>query len=480
MKFLKNENENNEIQIKESIPGISHRTIEKIKKAWEESGNAPPKIRMDIPKEDEGLLKQIMQDCILEKGGELTNKSRIVHLGMIYLHSTKEGKEKILNILASDFDVDIEKLNKSIKELKTIKDEKNLIKAELNLREALVPPVTKLLRQFITLPNGFIFLKDMRREILKLEKKFPRFKKLDIDIKNLLKGYFDINLLDLKEITWNSPAALLENLKEFEAVHEITSWKALKYRLHSDHRIFAFIHHRMPNEPLVFVEVALVNGIAGNINKLLNEDTQAIDPEKVDTAIFYSISSTQKGLRGINFGNFLIKQVVNKLSKELPNLKCFATLSPIPKFIDWLGENINTKGADFFTKEESKKIRRIALKRNTIVAFLRILNSEKWYENTKKVDAIRTPLMRLCTHYLINEKKGNKTYDPVANFHLRNGAKVQQLNWLGDISQKGIEQSAGIMVNYYYEVSKIVSNHESYISEAKVHASKAVRDLLKK
>ncbi len=228
------------------------------------------------------------------------------------------------------------------------------------------------------------------------------------------------------------------------------------------------------------MEVALVNGIAGNINKLLNENTQAIDPEKADTAIFYSISSTQKGLRGINLGNFLIKQVVNKLSEELPNLKYFATLSPIPKFIDWLGENIKTKGADFFTKEESKKIRRTALKRNTIVAFQRILNSEKWYENTKKVDAIKAPLMRLCTHYLLNEKKGNKTYDPVANFHLRNGAKVQQLNWLGDISQKGMEQSAGIMVNYYYELSNIVSNHESYLSESKVHASKTVRDLLKK
>lgn len=468
-----------DIDIKASIPGIGRIAMDKIITAWYESGNAPPKIRKNIPKKDEDLLKKQLSDCIKIKGGEISNTSRIIHLGMIYINQTKEGKKKFLSILAKDFDINLENLSKIIRQFQEAKNDKEKILYELELRDALVPPRVTLLRQFITLPDGFIFLKDMRRELLPLISSFPRLKKLDKDIKNLLITYFDINLLDLKEITWNSPAILLEKLMEYEAVHEIHSWKNLKYRLHTNHRIFAFTHYKMPNEPLVFLEVALVDGLANNISDIVDEDSPEIDSKKADTAIFYSISSTQKGLAGISFGNFLIKRVVKVLSEELPNIKHFATLSPIPKFKEWFNNNFTNNDIGLFTENEIKIILRLSKKSDVKEGLIKILNS-KWYNNQITSEAIKRPLMRLCTHYLLNAKKKQKVYDPVANFHLTNGAKIQQINWLANISPKGLKQSAGIMVNYKYELSKIATNHELFLSKGKIVASRDVRSWLSK
>ena len=452
--------------------------MEKIYKEWQESGNAPPKISEDINSEDEELLITQMTDCILEKGGEFTNKSRVVHLGLIYLNCSSKGKAKFLRILARDFDIDTDLLDERIKNLRESKTEEEKIQSELQLRDSLIPPRVKLLQQLITLPNGFIFLKDMRRDLLPLRKKIPRLKKLDSDIKNILKTFFDINLLDLRQITWNSPASLLEKLIEYEAVHEIGSWKNLKHRLHTDRRIFAFLHYKMTNDPLVFVEVALVNGIAGNIQELLDENTPSLNPKKTDTAIFYSISSTQKGLAGISFGNFLIKRVVKEITAELPNIKHFSTLSPIPRFRQWL-ESLEADDDRFISEKELKQLKRFSRTKYPIKTILKILNS-KWQDNPKKVEALKAPLMRLCAHYLINEKRDTKAFDPVANFHLRNGAKIYKLNWMADTSENGMKQSFGIMVNYYYKLNKIIVNHESYLTESKIYASKIVRDWLKK
>ncbi|MFC2111206.1 malonyl-CoA decarboxylase [Bacteroidota bacterium] len=471
-------NNNHKIRINKSIPGISQRTMEKIYTEWQESGYAPTKISPDIEKQDEELLIQQMKDCISKKSGEFSNKSRVVHLGLIYLNCSAEGKAKFLKILAKNFDVDTDLLNQKIKNLKLSQTEDDKIQSELELMKALIPPRLKLLRQFITLPNGFIFLKDMRRDLLPLSKSIPRLKKLDNDIKNMLKSFFDINLLDLTQITWNSPAALLEKLIEYEAVHEIGSWKNLKHRLHADHRIFAFMHNKMPNEPLVFVEVALVNGISGNIQELLNENTPSLNPQKADTAIFYSISSTQKGLAGINFGNFLIKRVVKEITKELPNIQHFSTLSPIPKFKQWI-ESLEPDDRRFITEKELKQLKRFSRTKYPIKILLKILDTN-WQDDPKKVEALKAPLMRLCAHYLIHEKRDAKAVDPVANFHLRNGAKIFKLNWMADTSEKGMRQSFGIMVNYYYKLNKIIVNHEGYLSESKIYASKIVRDWLKK
>ena len=460
--------------IDKSIIGISQKTIHDIYKEWEEIGNPKITFSPDIDQDSEELdLKEKMNDCILEKGGDYSNNARIVELGLIYLNCTINGKIKFLSILSREFDIDTDYLNEKILKLKTSENDKELISAELELRNALIPPRYKLLKQFIKLPNGFIFLRDMREDLLPFSKNIPRLKKLDGDLKNMLVSFFDISFLDLSKISWNSPAALLEKLIEYESVHEIGSWNNLKHRLHTDRKIFAFMHHKIPNDPLVFVEVALVNGISDSIQKLLDVKSPDLNPHDADTAIFYSISSTQKGLKGINFGNFLIKRVVKEINKELPNIKNFSTLSPIPTFRKWV-EKLELDDDRFFTGVDLKKMKK-SERKEPIKSLLNILK-----KNNKRVEVIKVPLMRMVSHYLLNEKRGEKALDPVANFHLRNGAKVYQLNWMGDTSEKGMKQSYGIMVNYYYELNKIVENHEKYVSDNKISATKNVRDYLKK
>jgi len=462
-----------------SIAGISRKTIDKIVAAWHESGNPPPRIRSYIPPEDEERLISLMTECIREEGGDISRQAKVVHLGMIYINLSKKGKERFLRILARSFDVDTVILDEKISTLRAAKNDTDRIQAELMLRDALVPPRVKLLRQLIKLPNGFIFLKDMRRDLLPMIKSIPRLKKLDIDIENLLSSYFDVNLLDLREISWNSPAALLEKLMEYEEVHEIHSWDDLKHRLFTDHRVFAFFHFRMPNDPLIFVEVALVNGMPGSIQKLLDVNAPANDPAQADTAIFYSISNTQKGLAGISFGNFLIKRVVKKLSDELPNLKTFATLSPIPRFCQWLYPYLQGGGDPFFPAKESEKICELSGRKDASEGLLEIIKDEYWYKNAENEKVLKKPLMRLCAHYLIHVKRGKRAFDPVAHFHLSNGAKIQHIHWMADVSKKGIKQSCGMMLNYHYRLNKIVLNHETYFTTGEVYASKDTLSWLK-
>lgn len=462
-----------------SIVGISHETIQKIRNAWIESGNPPPKIRADIPAEDEERLVQLMSECIKEKMGEISRRAKVLHLGMIYIHLNPVGKEKFLRILARKFDVNTKRLNQQIKQLQDAQTDEDKIQAELLLRKALVPPRVKLLRQLMTLPNGFIFLKDMRKDLLPLVKSIPRLKKLDGDLKNLLITYFDVNVLDMQEVNWDSPASTLEKLMEYEAVHEIRSWNDLKNRMFTDRRVYAFFHNKMPNDPLIFIEVALVDGIARNIQTLLDLKSPTIYPPQANTAIFYSISSTQKGLSGISFGNFLIKRVVKILIKEFPNIKTFATLSPIPRFTEWLFVYLKEGGDPLLKKKESKQISILSKKQDPVKGLLALMKSKNWYTDESKCLVLKNPLMRLCSHYLIYIKRKGRAFDPVANFHLSNGAKIQHLNWLGDTSEKGIKQSTGIMVNYHYRLNKIAENHEQYMIDGEVYASKEVSSYLK-
>ncbi|OFX42751.1 MAG: hypothetical protein A2046_11160 [Bacteroidetes bacterium GWA2_30_7] len=461
-----------------AITGISRRTINNIIKVWQESSNAFPVISPDISDEEKLIVIQLIDDCIKEEGGEISRRTKVVHLAMIYINLNKSGKEKFLKILAHEFDVDILSLDEKIHNLQAAKNDEEKIKSELLLRDALIPPRVLFLRQLITLPNGFIFLKDMRCDLLTMIKSAPRLKKLSDDIKMLLVTYFDVNLLDLKEVTWESPASMLEKLMEYEAVHEINSWKELKHRLFTDHRVFAFFHNRMCNDPLIFVEVALVKGMSDNIQKLIDVNVKPGNPYEADTAIFYSISSTQKGLEGISFGNFLIKRVVKKLTAQFENIKTFATLSPVPMFRNWLGNYIKNNGNCFFKSDEEKNIIKISKNKNASEGLLEILNFENWYDDSNIADKIKFPLMRLCAHYLFNVKRNddpNRALDPVANFHLSNGAKIEHIHWLADISKRGMKQSAGIMLNYHYRLDKIAINHENYMTKGNLHASSAAK-----
>jgi len=457
--------------------------MSEILKAWEKIKSITRraftrKVNPDLIGTDEEYIIKQMHECVFAKGGEISSRSRAVELGKIYLDLSESGREKFMKILSREFDVDNKKINAIIQEIQSTQDEDTRIKAEMELSKALIPPRVRLLKQFNALPNGFKFLIDFRKDLLPIRKDDPYLRKLDEDLKRLLSSWFDIGLLDLKEITWQSPASLLEKLIEYEAVHEIQSWADLKNRLDSDRQCYAFFHNKMPDEPLIFVEVALVNEISGSIQDLLDEEAKTIKPEEADTAVFYSISNAQEGLAGINLGNFLIKRVVQELSNKLKGLKHFVTLSPIPNFRKWLDPILLKGDTSILNLSEIDAIKSIAYNKNASKGLLELLDSD-WSENPEISKMLKPILMRLCATYLLHLKKVEKAFDPVANFHLTNGARIERINWLGDTSGKGMEESLGMMVNYYYKLSEIEKNHELYITESQINASRDVRKWLK-
>ena len=260
-------------------------------------------------------------------------------------------------------------------------------------------------------------------------------------------------------------------------MHAIRSWRDLKNRLDSDRRCYAFFHPRMPGEPLIFVEVALVRGLAGSVQDLLDEKAPVLDPRQADTAIFYSISNCQQGLSGISFGNFLIKRVVEELSGEFRNLKTFATLSPIPGFRRWLDPKLAADAPDLLSAEEAAELGAATHAESGTAALAAILARRGWWREPGLRKAAEPVLVRLCAHYLLVEANGKRALDPVAHFHLSNGARVERLNVAADTSEKGGKESATMMVNYLYDPAKIEEWHEDYAGEGKRNASVAVRRL---
>jgi malonyl-CoA decarboxylase len=435
-------------------------------------------VHPDLPKEDMDYLQRRMIECAEGKGGEVSARLRSTELGHIYLSLNQKGRERFLKILAREFSLDRERVLEQFEIFRNAKDEEGQLNAVHALRECLESPRLKILRHFNTLDDGFKFLVDMRADLLSLNTRDVSLKGLEKDLKYLLGSLFDIGLLDMEQITWSSPAALLEKLIQYEAVHAISSWGDLKNRLDSDRRCFAFFHNKMPNEPLIFIEVALVQGLADNVQTLLNEQTPAIDPEEADTAIFYSINNAQKGLVGISFGNFLIKWVVTDLSASFKNLKAFATLSPVPGFRGWLNSLLEKGDVSILGANEIQTILRLKPGDNAGHSLLELLNSG-WHKDEKVRDALKQPLMGLVAHYIVNEKKGKKALDSVTHFHITNGASLERINWLADASEKGMRESAGIMVNYLYKRQNIDEYHEDYSNEGKVHFSRQVKDCFK-
>jgi malonyl-CoA decarboxylase len=349
--------------------------------------------------------------------------------------------------------------------------------AKAALRQALEPPRLKLLTQFTSIPDGRKFLVDLRGSLLKIRGNDKLLTALDADLRGLLAAWFDIGFLELQRIDWNSPAALLERLVDYEAVHAIRSWRDLKNRLDSDRRCYAFFHPRMPGEPLIFVEVALVKGLAGSVQDLLDEKAPVQDPSHADTAIFYSISNCQSGLAGISFGNFLIKRVVEELSAEFRNLKTFATLSPIPGFRRWLDPLLARNEPRLLSDEEAAALASAFPADTGCAALAEVIAKRHWWRDTVLRRTVEPVLTRLAARYLMVEANGTRAKDAVAHFHMSNGARVERLNMAGDTSDKGAKESATLMVNYLYDPGKIEAWHEDYAGEGKRNASTAVRKL---
>ncbi len=422
-----------------------------------------------------------MLSCLDSQASEVTARARAAELGRTYLNLSPAGRLRFLRLFADEFDTDHDAVAAACAALGAAEAPAERDVAERKLRMALAPPRVTLLRQFNALPEGVKFLVD-RREELVAQRNDPALSGLAEDLRELLANWFDIGFLELKRITWDSPAALLEKLMAYEAVHEIHGWTDLKNRVEADRRCFAFFHPRMPDEPLIFVEVALVNGIAGDVRALLDEEAPVNDATAADTAIFYSISNCQRGLDGISFGDFLIKRVVDALTAELPRLKTFATLSPVPGFRAWLAGAV-AKGGGLLLPAETKLLTPLAEASAATPedTLLHLIDTKGWQREAPVVAAVRAPMLRLCAHYLVSETgRAGRALDPVAHFHLSNGARIEQLNWLGDVSAKGLQQSAGIMVNYRYRLADIEANHEAYRGEGEVAAGSAVQSLAKR
>lgn len=463
--------------------GVFDRTLTNLRNAWRDiaesaRGVLAGTLRPDLPGEDESRLHQQMLSCLDGRRGGVTARARAAELGRTYLALGPAGRERFFRLLAREFDVDHDEVTRRCEALIKAPEPLERSAEERALRDALEPPRITLLRQFNALPEGVKFLVDRRAELIDLGRRDPLLSALEDDLKRLLANWFDIGFLELKRISWESSAALLEKLMVYEAVHEIRGWTDLKNRLDTDRRCFAFFHPRMPDEPLIFVEVALVSGMAGDIHALLDETAPIGDPHAADAAIFYSISNCQRGLNGISFGDFLIKRVVDALATELPRIKIFATLSPVSGFRAWLEREARAAPNGLLSPSERTAIEALDEEAPPPGDLLALLQQESWHTDQRIAGALREPLLRLCARYLVRERSpSGRALDPVAHFHLSNGARIERLNWLGDTSAKGLHQSAGIMVNYLYRLGEIEGNHEAYRGEGRVAASSALRNL---
>lgn len=463
---------------------IFQRTLGNLRSAWRAISQSTragemPALRPDLPDEDcEPLLKQ-MRGCLEGKGGEVSARARAAALGHCYLSLNDTGRKRFLELLAGEFAVDRKALYAATREIHEIDNLEHALKTEARLRDILTPPRLKLLTQFNSLPAGVKFLVDLRTDLMTYAQGHLMLQSLDDDLRALLTSWFDVGFLELKRITWDAPAALLEKLIAYEAVHEIQSWEDLKHRLSPDRRCYAFFHPRMPDEPLIFIEVALVSGMADSIQALLDQRIPTAEPREMDTAIFYSISNTQTGLKGVNFGSFLIKRVVDHLVQELPALKTFATLSPIPGFRRYLDTVLETRPQEVLTTTEQNTLKTFFAADSRQGNMRELLSTPNWFRDQGLVAALKEPLLRLCANYVVKEKRNGRALDRVAHFHLSNGARVERINWLGDISAKGLRHSAGLMINYRYKLRDIEANHEAYTGAGEVAVSGAVRKLLK-
>jgi len=399
-------------------------------------------------------MRSLCSDLITQKGEAL---GTALACAVVDAYGEFDESEKVafFEMLLTDFDVDRDALADAIATYQKSQDPTSAQAvgwAAESLRQ-------RVIRGMNMAPNGTRMVINMREDLLRFLKDKPALKPVDSDFAHLLASWFNRGFLEIRRIDWSTPANVLEKLIEYEAVHEIRDWDDLRRRLDSDRRCYAFFHPGLPDEPLIFVEVALVRGLAGSVQALLDDTAERIAPKKADTAIFYSISNCQKGLRGISFGNFLIKQVVAELRKELPNLNAFSTLSPVPGFRRWLERRRDD--ASLLNPE-----------------FFKMLDDPNWGHDAVKSEALRQPVMELCAAYLVNEKVKNRPLDGVAKFHLGNGARLERINWMGDVSAKGIEESATVLVNYKYDLAKIESNHEAFANDGTVMHSKQVETLL--
>jgi malonyl-CoA decarboxylase len=416
-------------------------------------------LRRREPTDGKDDATELLELCeaLLSGRGEASGTAMAREVLNGYHDLDANGRLAFFQELARHFGPDHDRLKQAIE---SWRDEPSDADAS-DLHFASEPRRQELFRRLNRAPGGTGELVQMRADLLGLLNGRGELASLERDVAHLLSSWFNRGFLVLRRIDWGTPANILEQIIRYEAVHEIHDWNDLRRRIDPvDRRCYAFFHPAMPDAPLIFVEVALTEAIPGAIAPLLAAERQPVAIERARTATFYSISNTQRGLGGISFGSFLIKQVVEELRRELPKLDTFVTLSPVPGFMQWVNKDVPLS-------DDERKL-------------LENLDKPDWFEDAELTAQLRTVLEPLAAYYFLKARtpKG-RLIDSVARFHLGNGARLERINWLGDLSPKGLRESAGIMVNYLYRLDDIEKNHEAYANDGEVIASSAVKKLLK-
>lgn len=401
---------------------------------------------------------------LLSGRGEASGVAIAKEVLTAYAGLSQEMKLAFFKSLLERFGADLDRVHKTLDLFQEKPDDPAVLR---RLHAVSEPRRQELIRRLNLAPGGTRALVDMRTDLLGFLGEYPELREIDRDFEHLFSSWFNRGFLVMQHIDWSTPASILEKIIEYEAVHEIDGWEDLRRRIGlRDRRLYAFFHPALVDDPLIFVEVALTKEIPGAIAPVLAEDRAEISAQEANTAVFYSISNCQKGLRGISFGNFLIKQVVEELSRELPSLKTFITLSPVPGFARWLERNLTDEdGIAAGLLDEGMR------------EGLQLVDWHLDLEFTKRIEAV---LPGLCAHYLVREQdRSGRPLDPVTRFHIGNGARLERINWLGDTSPNGLAQSYGVMVNYLYDLKDIEKNHEAYAATGAVPASSQVQKLIK-
>src|SRR6201997_5438935 len=412
----------------------------------------------DDGKEDAAGLIELCE-ALLSGRGEASGTAMAREVLDSYHDLDVAERRAFFHALAQNFGPDQDKVNKAIEAWKAAPGDGN----GGALHFASEPRRQELIRRLNRAPGGTGALVEIRADLLTLLDGHNDLAALDRDIVHLLGSWFNRGFLVLRRIDWSTPANILEQIIRYGAVHEIRDGDELRRRIDPvDRRCYAFFHPALADAPLIFVEVALTETIPGAIAPLLAVNRQPVPTDRARTAVFYSISNTQRGLGGISFGNFLIKQVVEELRRELPKLDTFVTLSPVPGFMSWV-ERAN----DVPLSDEDRVV-------------LKHLDEASWFERADLASQLRGVLEPLAAYYFLKARSSKgRVIDSVARFHLGNGARLERINWLGDLSPKGLRESASVMVNYLYRLDDIEENHEAFANDGEVVASNAVKKLLK-
>ncbi|MGH8833183.1 MAG: malonyl-CoA decarboxylase domain-containing protein [Polaromonas sp.] len=438
------------------------------------------RLKATLRQKDEALSPRVLRRTLHElqaiidpRVSEVEGGRRAMGVAAWYSGATPARRRDMWQLMSEQFVADARKVKLAQAQFAAAVGTPDEAVAEVHYRRATVSPRRRLLQRFSVYPGGIQFLVDLRAEMQPCLKTDKRLMALDVEMEYMFSTWFDVGFLDLRRISWDSPASLIEKLIKYEAVHDIKSWADVKNRLDSDRRCYGFFHPRLPDVPLIFVEVALVDDIAGDIMPLLDELAAPSDLNKATTAIFYSISNTQTGLRGVSFGDSLIKRVVETLKEEFPRLRTFATLSPIPGFRSWLGKNAAAMLEKLGDKERAALGRAIGFEPPTAG---HLLTAAEGALALPEKSPVRLMLLQCAAHYLGQVLEEGKPIDPVARFHLGNGARIERLNWAGDPSPKGLKQSYGLMVNYLYDLKRL-DKHRALLAQGKIPVSGGIEDL---